>query len=220
MKLKRDSFLAIVLEIFIVIIGITIAFWLSNWGERSKEISMGDEFVRTMINDLESDSAAFVYQIANIEENLERVEAFMEICRNKDYGNDSIQWYVGNFMNRNNWLINSNTYEILKSGGKLDIITDFDVRSDISFFYRIRTFQTDRILEISQNYIDEHMDPYLTKNTDYFIARAPNTKFVQDLEFQNLLGRWRDLKEEKLDIYSRTLEDINTLVPRLKAYLE
>ncbi|MFY0592155.1 hypothetical protein [Roseivirga sp.] len=220
MKLKRDSFLAIVLEIIIVIIGITVAFWMSNWGDRRKEIGMGDEFVRTMINDLESDSAAFVYQIANIEENLERVEAFMEICRKKDFENDSIQWYVGNFMNRNNWLINSNTYEILKSGGKLDIITDFDVRSEISFFYRIRTYQTDRILEISQNFIDEHMDPYLTKNSDYFIAQIPNNKFVQELEFQNLLGRWRDLKEEKLDIYERTLEDINLLVPKLMDYLD
>jgi len=220
MKLKRDSFVAIVLEIVIVIIGITIAFWLSSWGERRKEIHIGDEFVKTMINDLKSDSAAFVYQIANVEENISRVESFMDLCRKKDFKNDSIKWYVGNFMNRNNWLINANTYEILKSGGKLEIITDFDLRGDISFFYRIRTYQTDVILSLSQEFIQNQMNPYLTTHSDFFINDVPDNKFAQNLEFQNLLGRWRDLKEEKLDIYERTLQDIKSLIPKLEAYLD
>ncbi len=208
------------MEIIIVIIGISIAFGLSNWGESRKEVLMGDEFVRTMINDLKSDSAAFVYQIANVEENISNVESFMDMCRRKGFEEDSVQWYVGNFMNRNNWLINSNTYEILKSGGKLEIISDFDLRSDISFFYRIRTYQTDVILELNQEFVQNQMNPYLTTHSDFFISDIPDNSFVKDLEFQNLLGRWRDLKEEKLSIYENTLEDIKALIPKLEAYLE
>jgi len=98
MKNRRFTLGAVLLEIIIVIIGISIAFGLSNWGERRKEIRMGDEFVRTMINDLKSDSAAFVYQIANVEENISNVESFMDLCRRKDFRQDSIRWYVGNFM--------------------------------------------------------------------------------------------------------------------------
>lgn len=220
MKSKRFTVGAVLMEIVIVIIGISIAFGLSNWGERRNEIRMGDEFVRTMVNDLKSDSAAFVYQIANIEENMSNVEGLMDLCRKGDFSNDSLAWYVGAFMNRNNWLINSNTYEILKSGGKLDIITDFDLRSDISFFYRIRTYQTDVILDMSQEFIQNQMNPYLTTNSDYFINNVPDRGFVRNIEFQNLLGRWRDLKEEKLDIYESTLEDIKALIPKLEAYLE
>ncbi len=220
METKKRTFSYVLLEIVIVIIGISIAFGLSNWGERRKEVRMGDEFVRTMINDLKSDSAAFVYQIANIGENMSHVESFMELCRKKDFENDSLQWYVGSFMNRNNWIINSNTYEILKSGGKLEIITDFDLRSDISFFYRIRTYQTDVILELNQEFIQNQMNPYLTRNSDYFINDVPDTRFTQAREFQNLLGQWRDLKRDKLDIYESTLEDIISLIPKLEAYLE
>lgn len=220
MKSKRFTVGAVLMEIVIVIIGISIAFGLSNWGERRNEIRMGDEFVRTMVNDLKSDSAAFVYQIANIEENMSNVEGLMDLCRKGDFSNDSLAWYVGAFMNRNNWLINSNTYEILKSGGKLDIITDFDLRSDISFFYRIRTYQTDVILDMSQEFIQNQMNPYLTTHSDYFINNVPDRGFVRNIEFQNLLGRWRDLKEEKLDIYESTLEDIKALIPKLEAYLD
>jgi len=220
MKRRNVTFGAILLEIIIVIIGISIAFGLSNWGESRKEVRMGDEFVRTMINDLKSDSAAFVYQIANVEENINRVESFMDMCRRKDFREDSVGWFVGNFMNRNNWLINSNTYEILKSGGKLEIISDFDLRSDISFFYRIRTYQTDVILELNQEFVQNQMNPYLTTHSDFFISDIPDDSFVRDLEFQNLLGRWRDLKEEKLNIYQSTLEDIIALIPKLEAYLD
>ncbi|MBO3697486.1 DUF6090 family protein [Roseivirga sp. E12] len=220
MKSRRFTFGAVLLEIVIVIIGISIAFGLSNWGERRKEVHMGDEFVKTMVDDLKSDSAAFVYQIANIEENISTVESLMALCRRKGFQEDSVQWYVGAFMNRNNWLINSNTYEILKSGGKLDIITDFDLRSDISFFYRIRTYQTDVILELTQGFVQSQMNPYLTKHSDFFINDVPDHRFIQDVVFQNLLGRWRDLKQEKLDIYQSTLDDINSLIPKLEAYLE
>lgn len=220
MEIKKRTFSYILLEIIIVIIGISIAFGLSSWGERRKEVHMGDEFVKTMISDLQSDSAAFVYQIANIEENMSNVESFMEMCRKKDFASDSVKWYVGNFMNRNNWIINSNTYEILKSGGKLEIITDFDLRSDISFFYRIRTYQTDLVLDLTQAFVEDHMNPYLTTHSDFFINDVPDNSFAKDREFQNLLGRWYGLKEEKLYIYKSTLEDIKTLIPKLEAYLD
>lgn len=220
MEVKKKTFSYVLLEIVIVIIGISIAFGLSNWGERRKEVHMGDEFVKTMINDLKSDSAAFVYQVANVQENMSNVEGFRDLCRSKDFKNDTLQWYIGNFMNRNNWIINSNTYEILKSGGKLEIITDFDLRSDISFFYRIRAYQTDLILELSQKFVENHMNPYLTMHSDFFINDVPDSKFAQDREFQNLLGQWYSLKAEKLSIYQSTLEDINTLIPKLEAYLD
>lgn len=220
METRKRTFSYVLLEIIIVIIGISIAFALNSWAERRKEIKMGDEFVKTMISDLQSDSAAFVYQIANIEENMSNVESFRDLCRQKRFDSDSLSWFVGNFMNKNNWIVNSNTYEILKSGGKLEIITDFDLRNDISFFYRIRTYQTDMILGLTQEFIEGHMNPYLTISSDYFINKVPDTGFAQDREFQNLLSRWYGLKEEKLDIYESTLEDIKMLIPKLQSYLD
>ncbi|MCE7990563.1 MAG: hypothetical protein HEP71_01230 [Roseivirga sp.] len=217
---NKFSLKTVVLEVFIVIVGISIAFWLNNWGEEKKERRLEVEFLKTLRSDLAIDSAAFVYQIQQNERNIKHLRAFVKILRNEDYINDSVSWYVGAFLNRNNWIINSNTYEILKSGGKLDIISDFELRSDISVFYRIRAFQADRILDVIQNFADDQMDPYLTKNTDYFISRSPDSSFIRDLEFQNLLALWTEFSDQKLRLYEGILADITQLIFKLDAHLK
>lgn len=216
----KFSFKTVVLEIFIVIVGITIAFWLNNWGEERKERRLETEFLKTLRSDLASDSAAFAYQIEENQENVKHLYSFVHVLRKKDYANDSVQWFIGRFMNRNNWIINANTFEILKSGGKLDIIQDFDLRSEISRFFRIRTYQTERMLDVIQTFQDDQMNVYLTKNSDYFIQSRPDKSFVRDIEFQNLLAGWADLNDEKLYLYKDILTDITQLISKLDEQLK
>ncbi len=220
MNRKRTTVSQVLLEIAIVIIGISIAFWVNNWGEKQKENRQEIAFIETLVSDLRTDSASFHYQIENVAANIENLNSFIDLLIRKDFKNDSLQWFVGNFLNRNNWIINSNTFDILKSGGKLDVIEDFKIRNDISFFYNIRTFQTIEVLNLSQEFLYNKMDDYLTRNSDFFISNSPDNSFTQDREFQNLVGRWRDLKEEKLSIYRDTYKDINALIPKLEAYLK
>ncbi len=220
MSKKKFSIQSIVLEILIVIVGITIAFWLNNWGEERKERRLEQEFLKTLRSDLAADSAAFVYQVEANQANARRVFSFKEILRKKQYDNDSIQWFIGSFLNRNNWVINDNTFEILKSGGKLDIIQDFDLRTEIGQYFRIRTYQTEHMLNIIQTFMDEHMNVYLTKNTDYFIQNKPDKAFVRDTEFQNLLANWADLNDEKLALYEEILENISYLISKLDEQLK
>lgn len=220
MAKNKLSFKTVLLEILIVIVGITIAFWLNNWGEERKERSLETEFLKTLRSDLATDSAAFAYQIEQNERNLHHISRFVSTLRNKDYQNDSIQWYIGTFLNRNNWIINANTFEILKSGGKLDIIQDFDLRSEISQFFRIRTYQTEWMLDVIQTFQDNQMNVYLTKNTDYFIQYQPKKDFVRDTEFQNLLASWADLTDEKLVLYEDILKEITYLISKLDVQLK
>ena len=220
MNNSRFSFKYVVLEILIVIVGISIAFWVNNWGEERKERRLEREFLKTLQSELATDSTAFHSQVKNGKLSLKYLEQFVELCREEDYENDSLQWYVGMFLNRGNWVVNSNTYEMLKSGGKLDIITDFELRNAISVFYHIRALQSSKMLEIVQTFMDNQMDPYLVKNSDYYISNKPNTNFVKDPEFQNLLVLWTELSEAKLGIYEGTLQDIKVLIAMLAASLE
>lgn len=220
MAKNRFTIKSVLLEIVIVIVGISIAFWLNNWGEEQKERKLEVEFLKTLRSDLASDSAAFAYQIGENRENVKYLDSFVEVLRNEDYANDSIEWFVGTFLNRNNWIINDNTYEILKSGGKLDIIQDFDLRSDISAYFRIRTYQTERMLDVIQTFLDNQMNVYLTKDTDYFIQNNPDKAFIQDTEFQNLLTLWFFFNGAKLGLYEEILDDITELVSKLDEELK
>lgn len=220
MTKNKFSIKTVVLEIFIVIVGISIAFWLNNWGEERKERTLEVEFLKTLRSDLAMDSSAFAYQIGKNQKNVKRLNSFVKVLQNEDYTNDSIQWFISSFLNRNNWIINANTYEILKSGGKLDIIQDFDLRSEISAYFRIRTYQTERMLDVVQIFLDNQMNVYLTQNTDYFIHNKPDMAFVRDREFQNLVAVWADLNNEKLALYEDILANITQLVSKFDEQLK
>ncbi len=215
MRKPNFSFKKFLLEVVIVIIGISIAFWVNNLGERQKERNLEKEFLRSLKSDLRQDSTAYKYQIENNKVNLKYLDVLIDICRSQDYANDSTQWLVGRFLNRNNWILNTNTFDMLKSGGNLDIISDFELRNEISAFYHIRGFQSTGVLEIIQGFLDNQMYPYLAKNSDFYIKSTPSLGFVREREFQNLLVLWRDLTESKLDIYEGTIEGISQLLPKL-----
>lgn len=219
MNQKKFTFKTVLLEIFIVIVGISIAFWVNSWGEERKERALEMEFLRTLRSELATDSVAFASQINNNQEVIDNLYRFVEICRTQDYDNDSIPWFVGNFLNRFNWILNTNTYEMLKSGGNLDIISDFELRNDISSFYKVRGFQTAKMLDVMQDFTDYQMNPYLTKHTNYFISNNPDRDFVKDTEFQNLLALWASYTESKLDIYEGTLEEITLLMTDFDEHL-
>lgn len=220
MKKRSFTLTAIIVEILIVIIGISIAFWLNNWGEERKERALEQEFLKTLKEELSRDSSVFAYQVEENQKNVDNIYRFVELLQEKDYEHDSIRWFAGSFMNRNNWLLNSNTYEMLKSGGKLDIISDFELRNTLNSFYRIRIFQSDQTFEINQAFVDDKMFDYLTKKTDYMISNSPNLAFVRDTEFQNLLVIWLELVAYKLEVYKEILHDIGILIPKLDEQIE
>ena len=216
---KRFSLKYVLLEIIIVIIGISIAFWLNNWGEERKERALEIEFIKALRSDLATDSVAFATQVKYNKEGFRHLNRFVDILRNKEYENDSISWFVGRFMNRNNWILNTNTYDILKSGGKLDVISDFQLRNEMSVFYNMRGYQTNMVLDVFQKFIDNQMNPYLAKNTNYMISYNPDIDFVRDTEFQNLLVIWTDYTDFKLSVYEGTLEEIGKLMKEFDAHL-
>jgi hypothetical protein len=221
MTKKKFTFKSIILEILIVIVGITIAFWVNNWGEERKERALEIEFLKTLRSDLAEDSIAFAAQVRENEKNVEQLYTFIRLLRSKDYQNAAIpNKHVGRFLNRNNWIVNGNTFEILKSGGKLDIITNSELRNDISLFFRLRTFQSERLLDMSQDFVDNQMNIYLSKNSDYFISNKPNLDFIKEKEFQNLLVIWAELTEDNLGAYEDILNDIEDLITRLDTELK
>ena len=75
------------------------------------------------------------------------------------------------------------------------------------------------LLEIKQRFSEDQMNPYLTKNTNYFISNNPNRDFVRDTEFQNLLVIWTEYNEQQLGIYSEILEEITYLMTEFDKHL-
>ena len=88
MAKNKFSVKTILLEILIVIVGITIAFWLNNWGEEKKERQLEVEFLKTLRSDLAADSSAFFYQIGENEKNVKYLYSFMDHLQKRDYEND------------------------------------------------------------------------------------------------------------------------------------
>ena len=213
MDKKRFTLAAITVELLIVIFGISIAFWLNNWNEARKQRAVEISLMQDMLGEMHNDSLAFNYQIGQLKTINDRLEGFLELCRNKDYTNDSIESYINSFLDRSNWLISSQTYQTLVDGGKLDLLSDMNYRKAVTSFYTLRGLQNRKIFSIIQEFLDDKMYPYLYVNSDLFVGTDnPDFSFIRDREFQNLLGMWSILNQEKGYVYAQTLDGLTGLI--------
>ncbi|GEM_PF-2130270 len=213
MSKNRLSLKSILVDLLIVIIGITIAFWLNNWNEARKLKEVEISFITDLKEEMLSDSSLFSFHVGISETTIKRLDTFIEICKSKDYTNDSLNFYVNSLMDRNFWLLNSNSYQTLVAGGKLDVISSIEYRKLINRFYTSRVIDTRRVSDEGNRFLEDHLRPFLYKNSDWYInTYNVDPSFVKTREFQNLLARWRDLAAEKLQLYNEIITELTYLI--------
>ncbi len=209
----------ILLEILIVIIGISIAFWLNNWRESTKEGRVKRVYLESFKEELETDRDIYEFQVRSNKVNLQNIDALIDLVEGQQYDHDSIDYFIGVFLKRNNWNLKNNTFEILKGSGKLELISNFELRKSLSSFYELRHHQTTQITSSIGDFLENHFNTYLTENTDYYKPIRKNA-FVRDLRFHGLLKRWRSKVNYKLSIYEAIIDEIeNDLLPMIKVEL-
>ena len=80
-----------------VIIGITIAFQLNNWGEQQKNSELREKYIASLITGLEHDVAMLDTLILTNEQFSSYYEKLRNISTSRETANDSVNIYFSAF---------------------------------------------------------------------------------------------------------------------------
>ena len=180
-KIKWSNHL---IELLIVIMGISIAFWLNNKATQSKENRQKIVYLNDIRNDLKKDSVRLSSNIRNNEAKSEKLLRGLDLIKNSESSIDSVLMYVleiGNydFFNPENFTLTS-----LLQSGDLKIIDSEETKRELLRLLRVY----DSIDNMQNNFLqalDGNFFPMLLTKVDMLEFRAIDPDFFHGLEIKN-----------------------------------
>ena len=173
-------------EILIVIIGVSIAFGLSSWGDSRKEANLRHQYLQNLQNDIED-------EIEHLTENKEKLKThiassaqLLPYLGNPTPRRDTMIRKAFSLVEVINFIPNTTTYRTLTNSGHLSLIGSLDLRQKIEAHYNNHALVQqayDRQIKIHERY----MGDFFIYNLDYDKIYKGDTGFMDMPVYKNII---------------------------------
>jgi hypothetical protein len=210
-----------IIDLIVVIVGVTIAFALTNYQEVSKEKDLQKTYLQSLANDLEVD-------VKNLEEQLDTSRTFKQhtdgLARaifSQNLENDSvilqgvISLYVHIPFNPHNA-----TYKSLIGSGQLDLIRDIELRKEVIDVYETHYKNLIQLDDFMREQSFNNKVPYFQEKLVYKRGGIANKEALYENKFINLIFSTQYFWEEKINTYQQTLESAEELLQKINKKLD
>jgi hypothetical protein len=137
-NVRRHDWFAVGIEIFVVMIGLMLAFQLDRWRESIAERRQERTIIDRLIEDVETDVPAIEHAIALQSIRLELIDLLMDVAQDPAAATRDPLVFLGS-VNQAAYtftpVLTSQTFENLRSTGELRLILDEPVKSVMFDYY-------------------------------------------------------------------------------------
>lgn len=214
-----------ILEIIVVIIGITISFTINNIQSDAADRRLEQNYLMGLLEDISSDILELEELITETKKVVESGRILLEQSGMNEptVGKDEFVNHVRTIAGRPNYISKNSTFTALKSSGYFHIIRDNQLLA-LLFDYE-QHYQGLKSVEMAEMYVSATITgPYIIKSipiadpekTIELIKNVDVKHILHDIEFVNNLHLRRDNRTELLEGYIETL----SVAKRIKNVLE
>lgn len=211
--LIKEMWPAYLIEIIVIILGISITLALEEWRDNGKENHLEQIYLKNLQTDVGTDLESLSQAISGTNSLLQRGNELLAYARspdNKNISPDQIYEDVRATLNRPNFISSDASFTDLKSSGNLHLIKDIQLKKLLFAYYN----ETQLIKEIQ----DAERQTTIALSGAYFLKQFPldkmrsqagsmTTKDMNELlkkfEFDNNVLLRVLNRKELLDIYQR-----------------
>ena len=223
--IRNQNWFTVVLEIFIVVVGIFIGLQMDGWNEQRKDRGLEQRYLERIYNELALDIAEFDYGISLAKTRRSMGELLLEalddasvVRANPAAFIISVEQAGYTFLP----LVNDSTFEELKFAGDLSIVRDEELRASLTAYYRQieQNSQWSYLRELIQTTYEERalgiLTPAQQRQTIDMIRKIddpPPGEEVSELgeaEALKALERMRD-KQDFIDQITRATNNNTTI---------
>lgn len=218
MTVKKVNWFDHTANLLVVILGITIAFYLEAYKEDAKAKKLESQYIESLIQDLEVDHT----HLDTLREINNKMSAALIKLSTASTGapfeKDSLAYQLLMVQYNPPFEPQRTTYQSLGSSGRMDLISDFELRNSIVELYEqyyrgIRQYDD----AIDQNLRDFYK-PYYMKRVKFTGRFSVDEAFLFTGEFRNIIFAYRFLFQAKADFYGQVSDQIEGVLSDLKEY--
>ena len=218
MTKQKNKFVYYLLEILVVIIGISAAFALDRWGSANKESELETNYKNSLVADLEKDIKDF----KRIRDSTAIIISHISEVFQYNYNNRPLNAYKRHHATSNYLAIyfypQNGTYVSLINSGDIAVIKDFELKTALSDLYNVKYKEIERTDEVIRNLADGIIQPYIIKNIEFDIMQdgLKSAKPLKTTEATNMIGSMYNLLSGRQMAYKKLIEHCEELKAKIQ----
>lgn len=172
MGLIKEMWPAYLIEIFVIILGISITLALEEWRDSSKEKRLEQIYLKNLLTDVEQDLQSLKSTSASTQKILDQgseILTYIKNPANKDMSFSRFNADIRDILARPNFISNDATFSDLKSSGNLHLLEDIQLKNWLFAYYN----QTRNIKDVQ----DAEQQATITLSGSYFLKQFPMDDF-------------------------------------------
>ena len=205
------------IELLIVIIGVSIAFWLNNMANKSKENQQEITYLTDIKNDLKKDSLKLAFAIRFNNEKSKKLEHAFQLIKEKA-PIDSVLIYVIEIGNYNFFSPDNFTLTSLLQSGDLTLIKSEEIKKEILRLVKI--YETIDFMQ--KNFLqalDENYFPMMLTKVDMVEFKALDPEFFYNIEIKNYCAFTLNETSQHIGTYKNAQSQVARLTQLIDAEL-
>lgn len=217
---RRNSFWPkYIIELFVIIFGITISFMLQNWQEGKKLLKAEQALLERIYNDLAEDTLALTQELESIEDILDRGAVLLEFSELKTLDPDSINKALLSQLQYSYFFKKDIGYQTIKAGNASNILRNTKLFNQVIRLYATSYRELEEYCTIDKSFVLQELIPYYNHNFPYVennnyvnIDKRKLLSLMGDDRFKNLVKTNLVFKGIILRIQKRTIDDIKQVM--------
>jgi len=214
--MKTNIFLKIdwtskLVDLLIVIVGISIAFKLNTWNESKKASNEMIEYLASFHEENTYNkntlTSALEYSLSIKTD----IDSLKVILASEDYDNPNTKIYAASMMSLSNFIPLTTTMDNITASGEFGLIKNPELRKKIIDTYKSYR-NTLKVDEILTDYVDKYLTPYFFENVRFSDFNPIGEDFIDNPRFENLVFGYEVLLNQQIRGYEDAIQQINTLL--------
>lgn len=205
-RLYELNWLNYLIELIIVFLGITIAFYFNQRAETKKIAELEKTYLELIANELSADSLEHHQIIKYFTKNVEEIAKNRKLIQlDVDQINDSLYISINRLSGTTNYHPDFQTYHSIAQNGEILKISNLALRKEIAQYYAY--YNT---LEERHNKVNtarrEKLFPFIANHYNLYEKKVLNKNAYRSDELLNILYEIRDLEIQRIYGYKKALE--------------
>ncbi len=202
-------------NLVVVILGISIAFYLEGWQSGNQQKQLERQFLQALDGSLTND-AALLDTLTSLNKDVEQILIEFVGSSTADQP-DSIIYKLYRIFYSNPFVPQTATYESMKTSGALQSLNDFDLQNRIVSLYENYYDGTKQWDELSEKFLRDFYRPFVIGEIIWENG-APRTDFLDRGKFKRIVYPMLNMHQGKAAFYELTRTEIDSIKLLVKAY--
>jgi len=189
-----------IMDLLIVVIGITIAFNLNTWNLSIETNSKVKGYNQNFSAESKANQEDLSTAIAFSEESYKDIDTLKNILLSKRYSDGRILLLTSRMMSMATFTPSTTTMENIKASGDFDLIKEMELRESIINTYNF--YETTANLEnLLSDYINQYITPFFFENVRFSNFSSIHSDFVKEPTFENIVIGYEILLKQLINGY-------------------